>query len=239
MVSSRIREADLTWWDALARVGADRRPFLVASAHTVAATEVLLAGGRGMSYDSVRFTLPPGAGLPDQIPSALVCSGASWSLVTELIDLQLAVESDAALRFTETGPVATQGTVGVTEALLVAEAIRTGDPERVDAAIAVAGWDRVPDWLRDFAFGASGQLTVTVLRPGQAGAAAVGTAQRLQSEGLPSGGVSILNAIALRSGWGLLSPVGPGELTFEPVSALSLQAMLNAICDPLFRKEAA
>lgn len=238
-MSGRLREFDLTWWDALARIGADRRTFLVASAHTLSATEVLLAGGRERDYDSVRFTLPPGAGLPQQIPSALVTSGPSWSLVTELIDLQLAVETDAELRFTDSAPAAMQGPVSAAEALLVAEAIRTADPARVDAALDAAGWERVPDWLRDFAFGASGQLTVSVLRPGQVGAAGIGTAQHLQSEGLSGAAVCLLNAIALRSGWGLLSPVGDGELTFQPVGALSLQAMLNAICDPLFGKEAA
>ena len=238
-MSGQLRESDLTWWDALARVGADRRTFLVASAHTGSATEVLLAGGRERDYDSVRFTLPPGSGLPEQIPSALVASGPAWSLVTELIDLQLSVETDADLRFTDCLPEATHGPVDATEALLVAEAIRTGDPARVDAALDVAGWERVPDWLRDFAFGASGQLTVTVLRPGQVGAASFGTAQQLSAEGLPGPAVAILNAIALRSGWGLLSPAGQGKLTFEPIGALSLQAMLNAICDPLFRKEAA
>ncbi|KYH45001.1 hypothetical protein [Branchiibius sp. NY16-3462-2] len=238
-MSARIRESDLTWWDALTRIGADRRTFLVATAHTGSATEVLLAGGRERDYDSVRFTLPPGSGLPEQIPSALIASGPAWSLVTELIDLQLAVEGDADLRFTDCLPAATHGPVGAAEALLVAEAIRTGDPAQVDAALGVAGWERVPEWLRDFAFGASGQLTVTVLRSGQVGAAGIGTAQQLQLEGLPGAAVSILNAIALRSGWGLLSPAGHGELTFEPVGALSLQAMLNAICDPLFRKEAA
>lgn len=234
-----IRESDLTWWDALARIGADRRTFLVASAHTLSATEVLLAGGRGRDYDSVRFTLPPGEGLPQQIPSALVASGPAWSLVTELIDLQLSIETDAELRFTDVESTATQAPVGAAEALLVAEAIRTADPARVDAALGAVGWERVPDWLRDFAFGASGQLTVSVLRPGQSGAAGITTAQHLQSEGLHGAAVCILNAIALRSGWGLLSPSGEGELTFQPVTALSLQAMLNAICDPLFRKEAA
>lgn len=234
-----IRESGLTWWDALSLVGADRRTFLVASAHTGSATEVLVAGGRERSYDSVRFTLPPGHGLPQQLPSALVASGAAWSMVTELIDLQLSIETDTELHFTDRVPTETYGPIGADEALLVAEAIRTGDPARVDAALGVTGWERVPDWLRDFAFGASGQLTVMVLRPGQTGAAGIATAQQLQSEGLPGAVVHVLNAIALRSGWGLLSPSDHGELTFEPVSAMSLQAMLNAICDPLFTREAA
>lgn len=238
-MTGRIRESGLTWWEALSLVGAERRTFLVASAHTGSATEVLLAGGREQAYDAVRFSLPPGEDLPRQIPSALVSSGPAWSLVTELIDLQLSIETDAELRFTDQVPGGTRGSVGADEALLVAEAIRTGDPARVDAALGTAGWERVPDWLRDFAFGASGQLTVTVLRPGQVGAAGIGTARQLQFEGLPGAVVCVLNAIALRSGWGLLSPAGHGELTFEPVSALSLQAMLNAICDPIFRKEAA
>lgn len=238
-MTGRIREADLTWWDALARVGADRRTFLVASAHSGSATEVLIAGGRERDYDSVRFTLPPGSGLPTRIPSALVSSGPAWSLVTELIDLQLSIETDAGLRFTDGVAPGGEGPVGAAEALLVAEAIRTGDPARVDAAVGVVGWERVPPWLRDFAFGASGQLTISVLRPGQVGAAGIGTAQQFLSEGLPGAAVCMLNAIALRSGWGLLSPAGQGELTFEPVAALSLQAMLNAICDPIFTREAA
>ena len=238
-MSDLVRESDLTWWDALSLIGAQRRTFLVASAHTAAATEVVLAGGREREYDSVRFSLPPGGGLPHRIPSALIGSGPAWSLVTELIDLQLTIETDAELRFSDCLPVTTHGPIDAADALLVAEAIRCADPARVDAALGLTGWELVPQWLQDFAFGASGQLTVTVLGPGQVGAAGIGTAQQLRSEGLPGAVVCMLNAIALRSGWGLLSPAGQGELMFEPVSALSLQAMLNAICDPIFTREAA
>lgn len=234
-----VRESDLTWGEALSLVGAQRRTFLVATAHTASATEVLLAGGRERDYDSVRFSLSPGAALPQRIPSALVGSGPSWSLVTELIDLQLTIETDAGQRFSDSLPATTRGPLDAAETLLVAEAIRTADPARLDAALRAVGWEHVPLWLQDFAFGASGQLSVTVLRPGQTGPAGIGTAQQLGSEGLPGAVVCLLNAIALRSGWGLLSPAGQGQLRFESIGTLSLQAMLNAICDPIFTREAA
>lgn len=235
-----IVETDLTWWDALARIGADRRPFVVASGHTGHATEVVLAAIAENRYDAVRFALAPGADLSSRIERAVVTEGASWALVTELIDLQLLLEGE--VRMHPSDPPSTtrsEPPVAIEEALLIADAIRDGDPARLDAALEVLGWTRVPDWLRDFGFGASGQLTVSVLRPGQSGRAAIGVGRQLGAVGLPTGSIDVLHAIALSGGWGLLTGDRDGGLHFDGIGAMDLQAELNAICSGLSRREAA
>lgn len=233
-------ETDLTWWDALQRVGADHRPFLVASAHTGATTEVLLAASGQSRYDAVRFALAPGADLDQRIERALVCEGTSWALVSELIDLQLLVED--AVGVPVDGPMSAGGAAGavpVEAALLIAQAVREGDPARLEACLEVVGWTQVPDWLRDLSFGLSGQLVVTTLRPGRSGEAAISLGRQLGSGGVATGSTDVLRAVGLTDGWGLLCADGEAMVRFEPVDALELQAALTAVCRRLNRREAA
>lgn len=237
---TEVVETDLTWWDLLTRIGADHRPVVMASAHTGQVSEVVLASVAESRYQAARFALPPGADLDDRIPRVLLTQGVSWALVTELVDLQLLVEDALGMRPPMTGrPSRPEVPVAIEEALLIAETVRAGDPARLEGALEMVGWAGVPDWLKAFADGSSGQLVVSVLRPGRSGAAALETGRHLGSAGLRAGSAGVLQAVGTPSGWGLFLAAGAHQVRFEPVGALDLQATLNAVLQPVLCRAAA
>lgn len=99
------------------------------------------------------------------------------------------------------------------ELLALAEVIRDGDAERLEAArdeLELAG---MPWWVTQFAWGAEAVLTL-----------------RLTGEGI-AGFATMLHL--LPDGWGCLQADAADDLTFHPMTTIEVQARVNAFADLL------
>ncbi|HWC22071.1 MAG TPA: hypothetical protein VG502_07200 [Flexivirga sp.] len=93
------------------------------------------------------------------------------------------------------------------ELLALAEVIREGDPERLDAALEELEMTGLPWWVRQFAWGAEAIVT-------------------LQLVGSSVGFAAMLHLFT--DGWGQLSADADDDLTFRPMTTIEVQARVNA-----------
>lgn len=94
------------------------------------------------------------------------------------------------------------------ELLALAEVIREGDPERLDAALEELEMTGLPWWVRQFAWGAEAIVTLQL-----AGTSGDGFAAMLH---------------LFTDGWGQLSTDADDDLTFQTMTTIEVQARVNA-----------
>lgn len=94
------------------------------------------------------------------------------------------------------------------ELLALAEVIRVGDSERLDAALEELEMPGLPWWVRQFAWGA--EAIVTLQLAGTSG----------------SGFATMLHLFT--DGWGRLHSDADDDLSFQPMTTIEVQARVNA-----------
>ncbi len=95
------------------------------------------------------------------------------------------------------------------DALLLADLVRGGDPERLRAGLALTGCSGTPRWLRDLAFGARLRLTACLV------------------DG--SGPQTLIDTVMTEQGWGELD-LHRGVIRFTPLSLADVRDRLHRAC---------
>lgn len=98
------------------------------------------------------------------------------------------------------------------DALLLADLVRDGDPERLREGLDLTGCPRPPRWLRDLAFGARLRITACLVDR--------------------SGARVFADAVMTDQGWGCLD-LHAGLIRFTPLTADDVRRMLQQACTAL------
>ena len=156
----------------------------------------------GMTHEEFELVMP-------SAHAWRVISGPADRLGGELVGLVTTLErSTGTAPVTAPPPAVDISPLAPGELLALAEVIREGDPERLDAARDELELPRIPWWITQFAWGAEAILTL-----------------RLTSEGI-AGFATMLHL--LPDGWGCLRADRDDDLTFHPMTTIEVQARVSA-----------
>lgn len=156
----------------------------------------------GVSSERFELLLPSGTG-------GRLISGSTDRLGAELVGVVSTLE-----RLTGSAPIAAPPPavdvppLAPGELLALAQVIREGDVERLDAALEELEMPGLAWWTTQFAWGAEAIITLQLTVPGGPGYA---TMLHLFSDG-----------------WGRLVPDANDDLTFQPMTTIEVQARINA-----------
>ncbi|GAB3494845.1 hypothetical protein [Flexivirga lutea] len=141
-------------------------------------------------------------------------SGPADRLGAELVGLATMLEDVTGTGPTsEASPLPDIPPLAPGELLALAEVIRQGDCERLDAARDELELPGLPWWVTQFAWGAEAVLALRLTAPGIEGFA------------------TMLHL--LPGGWGCLSADADDDLAFRPMTSIQVQARINAFADLL------
>ncbi|MFC6705057.1 hypothetical protein [Flexivirga alba] len=141
-------------------------------------------------------------------------SGPADRLGGELVGLVTTLERLTGTALTTAPPPAVDiPPLAPGELLALAEVIRQGDGERLEAALDELELAGMPWWVTQFAWGAEAVLTL-----------------RLTGEGI-AGFATMLHLMP--GGWGCLQADPEDDLTFHPMTTIEVQARVSAFADLL------